>query len=124
MNQPTEEQQERVKQRGPAWTCALCGTYCESTEELKSHVCPTRVSYRIIRYGNGYEAAIWTQSGGGGWFWTPLLVTGYWAEPESFSTGTVKGLHLLDTFGEAEKAIERAKLINETGGVLNIADTK
>lgn len=47
-------------------------------------------------------------------FWTPLLITGYWAEPDSYSFGIVKGRHPL-TFKEARLAIRRAKLINSSG---------
>lgn len=82
----------------------------------------TETQYRIIKYGEGFEASMFTKSGLGGEFWTPLLETGYWAEPESFNTGIVKGLHLLTTFEAAEKAIIRARLINRTGAILSLVE--
>lgn len=111
---------ETASQRTPAWTCAICGQFCSDTEELRQHECG--MPYRVVKYGKGYEASMWVRSGIGGHFWTPLLATGYWAEPESFSTGVVRGLYLLDTNEEAERAIERARLLNKQERILSIAN--
>jgi hypothetical protein len=54
------------------------------------------------------------QSGLAGWFWTPLLATGYWAEPESFTTAVVTGRHPLG-LRAAMAAVQRAKRINGNG---------
>lgn len=71
--------------------------------------------FRIRLRFNGFEPQMqYTAGETGKPFWTPLLATGYWAEPESFSFGAIKGKHPL-SLREARKAIERAKRINSCG---------
>jgi hypothetical protein len=72
--------------------------------------------YRIVLRWLGFEPQMKCQSGLAGWFWTPLLATGYWAEPESFTAGLVKSTHPLG-LRAALAAVQRAKRIN-SGGLL------
>jgi hypothetical protein len=53
-------------------------------------------------------------------FWTPLNVSGYWAEPQSFSWGETTGRRYPLSLRDARLAIERAKRIN-SGSLLKAA---
>jgi len=75
--------------------------------------------YRIVLRRWGFEPQMRCNSGLSGMFWTPLLRTGYWAEPDSFTLGRVNGKYLMG-FRAAMMAIRRAKLIN-SGGLIRCA---
>jgi hypothetical protein len=75
--------------------------------------------YRITETDGGFEPQmLYTAGMGDGQFWTPLLPTGYWAEPSSFSLGRVAARYPLPTKEEAEIAIERAIRINTDRPIL------
>lgn len=47
-------------------------------------------------------------------FWSPLLVTGYWADPKSYNYGVVNKSSKM-SYKNASISINRAKLINGVG---------
>lgn len=75
--------------------------------------------YRVVIRFFGFEPQMKCNSGVSADFWTPLLVTGYWAEPESFSFGVVNGKYPIRFF-DSLMAIKRAKRIN-SGGLVRAA---
>jgi hypothetical protein len=78
--------------------------------------------YRVVRVRGGFEPQ---QSYSAGWdghrFWTPLAVTGYWADPDSFNFGKVTKRPAPVSRAEATQAIGRAKSLNTNGSVLAAA---
>ncbi|QTO46377.1 hypothetical protein [Burkholderia latens] len=82
---------------------------------------PILSRYRIRIRLRGFEPQMQYTAGlTGKRFWTPLLLTGYWAEPASFSTGQVNTKYPL-SFNEARIAIHRAKRIN-SGALIRACD--
>lgn len=71
--------------------------------------------YRVIPHGDGFMPQMSYSMGMvAGLQWFPLNVQGFWNDPDSFSFGkTTKELPIPMTKDDAERAIERAKLIND-----------
>jgi hypothetical protein len=82
--------------------------------------------YRIVERGSGWEPQMLYRPGsskftGPKGVWFPLNSQGYWLEPDAFDYGDVTKHAPLPTREEAERAIERAKLINSDNAILRSA---
>ncbi len=74
--------------------------------------------YRIVRRDGGHEPQMLSTTGSAAFtgpkdVWFPLNSQGYWLEPDAFNYGLVTKHAPLPTRHEAERAILRAKAIND-----------
>ena len=77
--------------------------------------------YRVVRREGGFEPQmLYTRGMRDGRTWFPLNSQGYWLEPEAFSYGVVTRHAPLTSREDADRAIERAKLINSDQSITNI----
>lgn len=107
---PVSEAKDCICHQGSVCTPA-CSVFHHDGCRAES---PSASPFCIVPIDGGFEPRMLTTSGdSGSQFWTPLLASGYWAEPASFTSGKVAGTYPLPTNAEAEAAIERAKLINQ-----------
>lgn len=80
--------------------------------------------YRIKKYEDGFEPQMLHSCGAidvKRWF--PLAATGYWAEPDAFSYGLITKRSVMPTREDAERAVQRAKLINSDMPIVSEAVT-
>lgn len=71
--------------------------------------------YRIVEHDAlGFEPQIlYISPGAKQEIWQPLNQEGYWADPEAYSYGNIRWRIIFTARQDAERAITRAKSINE-----------